>query len=252
MKIEDRPVAERPRERLRLAGPSGLSLRELLAILLGSGPRGVGCLGLAAMLLERYGRATNQQDEEHGFFDAMAAGGLMRFEGLRGLGVAGAARLNAALEIGRRYAIRLNGDVQRSESVGAFNQSLASTGLPASRQRWQDQALRRVTGELRADSREWLGFVPISAQGRVGGLCVVERGVRTHVNVDPQELFAAILGMRPRAVCLFHNHPSGRLSPSAEDVELTRWVSSLASVFGIELLGHWIVTPSGERHICCD
>jgi DNA repair protein RadC len=73
--------------------------------------------------------------------------------------------------------------------------------------------------------------------------------VRTHVNFEPAELFSRLLALRPAAFVLFHNHPSGVLTPSAEDLLLTRRVAKLAASFGIELVGHWIVSPTGERWI---
>jgi DNA repair protein RadC len=78
---------------------------------------------------------------------------------------------------------------------------------------------------------------------------MVEKGARTHVNLDPAELFARILALRPRGVFLFHNHPSGILTPSQEDLDLTHTIREISEKFGIQLLGHWIVSAQSEHWI---
>lgn len=108
------------------------------------------------------------------------------------------------------------------------------------------EALLRVPAEARLSAREWLGFVPLFRDGRWGGLCQVETGTRDRVQVDPVELFARLLPLRPAAFVLVHNHPSGWLEASNEDQELTSQVRALAAQLGIQTLGHWIVTPQGE------
>jgi DNA repair protein RadC len=99
------------------------------------------------------------------------------------------------------------------------------------------------------EKREWLGFVPYYRSTELGDLCVVERGVRTHVNIDPAELFARLLALRPLGYFLVHNHPSGNTTPSEQDFELTRRVGQLSKQLGIHQLGHWIVAPHEERLI---
>lgn len=231
------PLAERPRERCLEKGAYSLSLRECLALILGSGPRDSGCLGLAHKILSRPGDGLGPTDEERAFFVAMENSGTASLEGIGGLGPAGKAKLLAAFEIGRRYANYRQAPARQTPSA-----------LPD----LADEALAQIGAAPRNEPREWLGFVPVHRSGEVGSLCVVERGVRTHVNVDPAELFARLLALRPKAFFLAHNHPSGNLTPSAEDYHLTRNVDELARALGLKLVGHWIVSPRGEhwlRHV---
>jgi hypothetical protein len=138
----------------------------------------------------------------------------------------------------RRYALfREN---RRSESPTAKSQSLLQVAKTA---------LSRVPDPWRKEVQEWLGFIPCYRTGEVGQLCIVERGVRTHVNIEPVELFARILALRPQGFVLVHNHPSGDLTPSLPDQEITERVAALARPFGIRMLGHWIVTAQGETWI---
>lgn len=228
------PLPERPRERCLEKGPASLSLRECLAVILGSGPPGKGSLGLARVLLQRPGEGLASSEEERAFFTAMESSGDSHLGGIAGLGPAGKARLLATFEIGRRYS--------------NFRQSAAphapsGTTLPER----AHEALTRIPPSDRGEPREWLGFIPVYRSGLVGELCVVERGVRTHVNVDPAELFARLLSLRPQGFFLSHNHPSGNLKPSPEDYHLTRTVRELAGQLGMRLFGHWIVSPGGEH-----
>lgn len=234
--IDDLPESERPRERCLRQGARALSLRELIAVILGSGPRGVGCLGLAERVLERPGTGLPAAEEERAFFTALEGTGLAHLTAIPGLGESGQSRLLAAFELGRRYSL-----LQESQRQGrAIRPRLA---------RVAEVALGRISDVLRAEPMEWLGFIPVYRSGQVGELCLVERGTRTHVNVDPTEIFARLLALRPAAFILSHNHPSGETRPSGPDYALTKEVWTQARAFGIELLGHWVVSARGEEWI---
>jgi DNA repair protein RadC len=236
------PDSERPRERCLTQGPSCLSLRECLALIIGSGPKGLGCLGLAQEILSKPGLGLmagsgSEKSEEVAFFAALEGTPLTHFKGIRGLGAANQARLLAAFELARRYSH------YRDRSAVIQERPLQKRpALP-------EAALDRVDFRARCEPREWLGFVPVHRSGELGELCVVERGARTHVNVEPGELFAQILAFRPRGFFLFHNHPSGDLTPSLPDVDLTTRVQQLGEQLGLKLYGHAVVTARGERWV---
>jgi DNA repair protein RadC len=235
--IREIPPSERPRERLLSRGPESLSLRECLAVILGTGPGREGSLGLAGRVLRASaGGEDGPENEEEAFFSALEGPRRSRIVGERGMGPAQGARILAAFELARRYAVRS----ERIAASGAA--SPASSALAA-------RALERVAPEWRCSPREWLGFVPWLRTGRMGELKVVETGVRTHVNVDPAELFAAILALRPKGIFLVHNHPSGALVPSGPDLDLTANVAEMGALFGVRVLGHWIVTSRGAAEI---
>jgi DNA repair protein RadC len=243
---------ELPRERCLIHGPRTLSLRECVALVLGTvtlpedpaedaaegSGRLPGGLRLASRLLERPGAGLSEAETQRAFFQAMEISGEAHLAGIPGLGSAGRARLLAAFELGRRYAVhreaRLGG---RSRAPGALRASVI------------DRAAARIPAQKRLEAREWLGFVPLHAGQRLGDYCEVERGVRTHVNTDPVELFARVLALRPVAFFLFHNHPSGDPRPSEPDRELTRRVADLGSRLGVRLAGHAIVTSREEHWI---
>jgi DNA repair protein RadC len=236
MMIETTPTEERPRERCLNKGPESLSLRECLALIVGTGPKGLGCMGVAAEILGRPGSGLSAPEEERALFHAMEVKASGVLDGVPGLGEASRARLLAVFELSRRYALHRE-------------QAKRPRFLLQSAPELSKRALEKIPVALRNEPREWLGFVPYYPSGEMGGLCVVERGVRTHVNIDPAELFARLLALRPQAFYLAHNHPSGNVAPSPPDFDLTRRVQNLARQLGIRLLGHWIVAPDAERWI---
>lgn len=236
--MRELPETERPRERCLEKGARSLSFRECLALILNSGPRGRGSLGLAQDLLDRPGTGLNEAEQMRAFFLAMEVSSDAYLEGLSGLGSASQARLLAAFELARRYALFREGRNHQSAPLQA--QTLMKVA---------QTALTRVPLEKRAEEQEWLGFIPCYRTGDVGQLCIVEQGVRTHVNIEPVELFARVLALRPHGFILVHNHPSGDLTPSLPDQEITERVAQLARPFGIRMLGHWIVAARGEHWI---
>jgi DNA repair protein RadC len=236
MMIETTPCEERPRERCLSKGPESLSLRECLALVVGTGPKGLGCMGVASEILARPGSGLSNADEERALFHAIELRASGVLDNVSGLGDASRARILAVFELARRYALHRE-------------QAKRPRYLLPSAPELSKRALDKIPVALRNEPREWLGFIPYYPSGDMGGLCVVERGVRTHVNIDPAELFARLLALRPQAFYLAHNHPSGNTTPSPPDHDLTRRVQNLARQLGIRLLGHWIVAPEAERWI---
>lgn len=212
--------SEPPRERLSRSGPKALTLEECLALIIGSGnPR---------FSLETIISALKRADESETDWFARWNDADWS-EAIPGLGTAGQARMLAVREIAQRY-------------LGYRIQTRAPNSVSASD--LEVQSLKQIPTELRLQETEWFGFIPVHTDGSMGKLCVVEKGTRTHVNLDPVRLFYEILRRHPRAIILVHNHPSNDVSPSSSDRHLTRKVSVLASEFTILVLGHWIVGPT--------
>jgi len=148
----------------------------------------------------------------------------------RGLPPGEQERLHFALALAREYALYRERHSSAKRSQSQFPWTLLSDLDPA----------------IRNEAREWFGFWVRFRQGHWSELQWVERGVRTHVNFEARELFARALPLRPRAMVIVHNHPSGDTEPSWVDLQLTRQVGELSQHLGIELLGHWIVGPHSE------
>lgn len=91
-------------------------------------------------------------------------------------------------------------------------------------------------------------FICVSLNGahEILAIRVVSVGTLTHTLVHPREVFADSLADRAAAVILAHNHPSGALAPSAEDLNLTKRLCEAGRLLGIEVLDHIILSPNGE------
>jgi DNA repair protein RadC len=188
---------------------------------------------LAEKILDRPGAGLNSEAQQIAFFTALEVSGLTFLKGISGLGPAGQSKLLAAFELGRRY------HHYRSREAQSHLKNLSLPKLAR-------LALQKITQNSRSDPQEWLAFIPLDRSGELGEFCLVEKGARTHVNVDPAELFARVLGLRPQGFFLVHNHPSGNTEPSPEDQELTHQVANVSKQLGLTFFGHWIVSTQSE------
>jgi DNA repair protein RadC len=212
--IEEIPLRERPRERLVAGGAGVLSDEELVAVLLRTGAPGVSVVGMARGLVEQHGGLT-------GLLGATLAT-LRRY----GLGEAKAASLIAAIEIGRRLA---RGEI-RDRTLLARPAEVARYLLLRYQQRDQE-----IMGALFLDARH-----------RLIGERAVFRGTLHRAAVEPREILKDCLLRGASGVALFHTHPSGDPTPSAEDLLFTRRMAEAAEVIGVELVDHLVLGGPGR------
>lgn len=209
--IRAMPAADRPRERLARLGSHVLSDAELLAVLLrtGDGRSRRSALDLAAEMLSRGGGLR-----------FLARATLEELAGFRGIGLAKAVEIKAALELGRRVA-----------RDGAQRVRLASP----------EEAGDFLLEELRWAERETFQVVILDPRCQVLGVETVAVGAADGVAVHPREVFRPAIRRNATAVILAHNHPSGDPAPSADDVGLTRRLVAAGRIIGIDVLDHLIV-----------
>ncbi|HJR76637.1 MAG TPA: DNA repair protein RadC [Nitrospiraceae bacterium] len=204
------PEAERPRERLLTYGPDALSDAHLLAILLRVGRRDASAVELAMELLH----------EVHGIAGLVHCG-LQELCAIPGVGVAKAAQLKAALELGRRaMAVPLTTGVRITSSADLF---------------------KHFHPRVRNLRHEIFTIVLLDAKNAVIREATVSEGTLTHSLVHPREVFQLAIRESAAAVILLHNHPSGDPTPSQEDRLLTSRLISAGHVLGIRVLDHLVV-----------
>jgi DNA repair protein RadC len=208
--MKDLPAADRPREKLTRVGAVALGDTELVALVLGSGTRTRSALDLAHEVLRAAG----------------GADGLLRLEldelrAIRGVGAARAARLLAAMELGRRALVRQAGDRPQFRTP----EDLALYLMPL----YSGHRVERF-GALLLDSRLRLIRATVIASGTSDG-----------VNVEPRDLYREALLASATHVVAFHNHPSGDPSPSSADRALTARLMDAGRVLGITFLDHVIL-----------
>ena len=196
------------RERLVREGAAALADRDLLAALLGTGMRGKGVFIVADEVLALIDGLPGPPDAEL----------LAR---VQGIGRAKASAVAAALELGRRlYGLR----DRRITSPRDVWPLVAH---------WADRKQER--------------FICCSLNGahEVIAARVVSVGLVNRTVVHPREVFADPLQDRACAVIVGHNHPSGRLEPSPEDIDITKRLSEAGELLGIALLDHVVFSGEG-------
>jgi len=208
-RIHEIPQVDRPREKLFAKGPAALSDVELLALVLGSGTRSGGVLEVATRVLAAC-------DDR---LDAIEAAALLR---IPGLGRARSAALAAALELARRHLGRGRPTIRSASDALPYLQS------------------------IRAEKQEQFACLSLNGAGEVLATRVVTVGLLDTNQVHPREVFADPIADRAASILVAHNHPSGTLAASAEDLALTERLAAAGRLLGIPLLDHLILTADGH------
>jgi DNA repair protein RadC len=201
---------DRPREKLIEHGAHALGDNELVALVLGSGCRGRGVLEVATELLDARGGL-------YGFVQA----GCDELARVVGVGRARAARLAAAVELGRRTLAcgpKARAQLLNPEQAAAFLMPLFG-----------------------GRSVEQVGVVLLDTRHRVLRTAIVAVGTLNRTGIEPREVFREAVLAGAAAIVVFHNHPSGDPTPSPEDVELTRRLMAAGVLMGIEVVDHLIL-----------
>ncbi|MCB0761232.1 MAG: DNA repair protein RadC [Flavobacteriales bacterium] len=206
---------DRPREKLVALGKSNLSDAELLAILLGSGTREMSAVELARVLLEHcnnhlvdLGKASIHE--------------LMR---IKGIGEAKAITVIAALELARR----------RDEAVPVDRSKISSSS----------DAYRIVKPKLADLAHEEFWIIILSRSNRVKRTHLISKGGIAGTVVDVRMIFAEAMARSASALILAHNHPSGNLTPSEQDIRLTKKLTEAGKILDIPVLDHIIASENG-------
>jgi DNA repair protein RadC len=205
---------DKPREKLSARGAQALTNDELMAVLLGSGIRGKDVRQLAReiiTLLDRHFAHPHQP------LNLEALGNI------HGLGVAKASQILAAFELARRYLMppkrRITDASDVYEELAAFS--------------------RRA--------QEHFIVITLDGASHIIQTRTVFIGTLNQSLVHPREVFANAIADRAAGIIIAHNHPSGNLEPSQADRRITQRLKEAATLLGIDLLDHVILTRDGYR-----
>jgi len=201
---------DRPREKLTRVGVSALGDGELVALVIGSGTQRRGALEVAHDVLRVAGGA-----------DGLLRLGLDELKGIRGVGCARAARVLAAVELGRRALAREAGVRPQFRSPVELGQYL----MPL----YGGHRVERF-GVLLLDTRLRLIRTSVLATGSADG-----------VVVEPRDVYREALLASATGVVVFHNHPSGDPAPSSDDRLVTARLMHAGQLLGVTLVDHIIL-----------
>ena len=210
--VRDLPVDERPRERLLAEGAASLSNTELLAVLLRTGVKDDSVLRVAEKVLALY--------KERGLA-AITQMSAKELSSIKGVGMAKAATILAAVELGRRLALK----AAEARTVVHGPADAASYVMP----------------RFRFERREHFAVLLLNAKNHILALKTISVGTLTSSVVHPREVFQAAIEQSAASVILVHNHPSGDPAPSGEDLAVTRRMVEAGEIMDIPVLDHVIV-----------
>ncbi len=217
VRITDMPSSERPRERLLTHGAKSLATAELLAILLGTGqgPGKLSAVGLGQYILQTLGQ---DQADALGVLRQISAQELMQ---ISGVGPAKATAILASLELGKRVL-----QSRPPDRTVVDDPSVAAAALSHDLM-WQEQ--------------ERFAVLLLDVKHRILGSKVITIGTATETLAHPRDIFREVIRQGATRVIIAHNHPSGVLEPSPEDLSLTRQLLEASQVLAIPLLDHLIL-----------
>ncbi|MBR1760444.1 MAG: DNA repair protein RadC [Schwartzia sp.] len=214
--VRDLPEEERPREKLIRRGAAALSDTELLAILLRTGTSSVSVLHLAEEVLAKY--------RDKGLVSIMNVS-PQEIATVHGVGLAKAATIVAAVELGRRLSAKAAQQLEKIEGP--------------------EDVARYASPILRFEQKEHFLVLLLDVRNRVLAMPTISVGSLTASVAHPREIFREAIRYSAANMILIHNHPSGDPTPSREDMQLTRQMMKAGEIMGIPVLDHVIIAGDG-------
>ena len=210
--MKDVPRRDRPREKIATKGVTSLSDQELIESILGRGTKGSDVRVIAKEICTLL---KDRQDTMH-YKDLIS---------IPGIGPSKAAQIMACFEMGRRYCAPHSGSIKVTKP--------------------QDVLLLTIIADMRDKRQEHFICITLNGAGEVLDSRTITVGLLNHSLVHPREVFADAITDRAASVICVHNHPSGSLDPSPQDIAITTQLREAGLLLGIQLIDHIIVTKSG-------
>lgn len=210
-RIKDFAVSDQPREKLIREGRRSLSDAELIAILIGSGTAGVSVVTLSQRILGNYDHSLSE----------LGRASLDELKNFHGIGDAKAVTIMAALELGRR---RKEEPDQKKPVISCAKDAF--------------EIMHPALADL---NHEEFWIMMLNSANGVIGRAMISKGGRAGTIADPKIIFKTALDRNAAYLILFHNHPSGNLKPSDEDIRITKKLVEAGKTIDLFVLDHLIV-----------
>lgn len=207
-RVKDLPKFGRPREKLKEKGARALSDVELVAIILGSGTKDQDVMALASKVAKLI--SGNKGDIS-----------MEMLSSIEGIGLAKASQILAGFELARRYL--------STESVKISN----------------PKDILPMLSDITNKQQEYFVCISLNGANEIIEKRIVTVGLLDKTQVHPREVFADVISDRAASVIIAHNHPSGELRPSQNDLEVHKQLTEAGKILGIKIMDHFIVTKKG-------
>jgi DNA repair protein RadC len=216
MRTNEVPLEDRPRERLKALGAEVLTVRELVAVVLGSGSPRKSAMDVAGDVVGAVGAVRD-----------LAGVSVEKLARVEGVGEAKACRLKAAVELGRRVVKATRGEVKIVKCP--------------------EDAAGLVIEDMKHLDREHFAVILLDSKNAVISVEKVSVGTVNSSIVHPREVLKPALEKSATSIILVHNHPTGNVSPSREDVMITRRFEKCGRILGIDVIDHLIIGDGNYR-----
>ncbi|AGB41895.1 DNA repair protein radc [Halobacteroides halobius DSM 5150] len=207
--IKDMPTDERPREKMVQYGSANLSTTELLALILRTGSHKKTALSLANELLSVCSG-----------LEGLIEYSIAELQEISGIGIAKATQLQAVVELSQRIAVA--------------SSKLTKISSPA-------EVAEILIPNLRYKMQECFMTVLLDTKNKVLAIEEISKGSLNSSIVHPREVFRPAIKRSSAAIILAHNHPSGDLTASQEDIKISKRLAQAGEIIGIEVLDHLII-----------
>lgn len=212
------PLDDRPYEKLELLGQSSLSNSELLAIVIKTGTKRLNCLQIAKNILSGNIKS-NITDLEYLY--QLSLEELQTFEGI---GRVKAIQIKAVVELSKR--ISKTYEIKKDKIV------------------CPKDVYQLLVHSYIGQKQEILKTVILNKQNLVISVITNAIGSNDQISIGMKEILSEPIKSMANAIIIVHNHPSGSLNPSKNDILFTRKVYDYAKIFDIELLDHIIIASN--------
>ncbi|PIX16496.1 MAG: hypothetical protein COZ72_00815, partial [Elusimicrobia bacterium CG_4_8_14_3_um_filter_50_9] len=209
-KLKDIPTVDRPREKFLKKGPDALSKSDLLAIVIGSGIKGKNVKQLSEQIIKKFGDR---------FLD-ITANDLV---GIPGIGKAKALQIVSAVALVKRFYEELT----PSDNIISSAQKAVS-----------------LISDIRGKKKEYLICLYLNARNALLKKEVVSIGTLDRTIVHPREIFGPAVELSAAGIILIHNHPSGDIAQSKNDIEIVNRILHAGNIMGVNVIDFIVVSAN--------
>ena len=226
IKIKQLPESERPYEKLEMYGEKNLSNAELLAIIIKTGTKELTSIDIAKQILNLN---QNQNKGDLNFLRDISLEELML---VKGIGRVKAIQLKAMCEL----SSRMNKPSNYRKIKITSSKDVANL----------------LMNDLRFEKKEIVKLIILNNKNIILKIMDISLGGGNYAVIDIRFILSEVIKMGAPQIILVHNHPSGDVTPSREDIEVTKRLRQASEILGVRLLDHIIIGNMDYKSIIQD
>jgi len=215
--LKDLPAEKKPREKFLKEGSDKMELYELIAIFLRTGMKKVSVIDLSKALLKKYKK-----------LEYLIEAPVRDLMEIKGIGLAKAAQLAACFELAKRYS---------REKAEVLKEKLNKEGFKS-----PEEIYNFLKFSISDFKKEHFYVLTLDIRNRMIDMQEISTGTLSSSLVHPRETYLEAIRKHSASIVVAHNHPSGDVQPSEDDIKITKRLAEAGKIIGIELIDHIIFT----------